>query len=60
VLIQPLVYPHPDWLVWVSTYGGGLPSGAEWVVSPAFLYWHEQATSLDVMVAYTVQPRTPR
>src|SRR4029078_13581410 len=33
VLLRPLAYPHPDRLVWVSIYGGDMPSGAEVVTS---------------------------
>jgi putative ABC transport system permease protein len=50
VLLKPLDYAHPDRLVWLSTLSAR--DKREMLNSIDFTAWHEQATSLEHMIAY--------
>src|SRR5687767_317395 len=56
VLLQPLAYPFPERLVWMTTFDDR--STLEGVGRPDFVNWKEQATALDLVVAYTAQDST--
>jgi predicted permease len=50
VLIRPLAYRHPERMVWLTTKEAR--SNAEMLNAIDFTAWHEQATSLEHMLAY--------
>jgi putative ABC transport system permease protein len=49
-LIRSLSYPDPERVVWITTVN----RDQEWVNSPDFLAWKEQATSFDGLVAFDI------
>src|SRR5262245_1932192 len=53
VLVRPLSYPAPDRLVWIGTYDEG-GRGEDFVASPDFLAWRDQATSFDRLAGFFV------
>jgi putative ABC transport system permease protein len=50
VVLRPIAYPHPDRLVWLSTFGADTEPGL--VAGPDFVDWRDGAASFDRMVAY--------
>jgi putative ABC transport system permease protein len=48
VLVRSLAYPDPERVLWITTVN----RDQEWVSSPEFLAWKEQATSFDGLVAF--------
>jgi putative ABC transport system permease protein len=58
VLVRPLPYPDPDRLLWISTYGGGLPPDFEAVEGTEFGEWRKQAASFEGMVLYDTTDQT--
>jgi putative ABC transport system permease protein len=50
VLIRPLAYRHADRMVWLTAMEDR--SGNEMLSAIDFTAWHEQATSLEHMIAY--------
>ncbi len=55
VLLQPLSYPHPERVVWLTTRDG---SGREGFNSLDFGTWQTGATSFEHMVAYGIADST--
>jgi len=49
-LIRSLSYPDPERMLWITTVN----RDQEWVNSPDFLAWKEQATSFDGLVAFDI------
>ena len=50
VVLRPVAYPHPDRLVWLSTFSADTEPGL--VSAPDFVDWRNGAPSFDRMVAY--------
>jgi putative ABC transport system permease protein len=50
VLIQPLPYPHPDRLTWISLFNQVFKQEA--VAGPDFFDWRSQLHSFDAMLGY--------
>jgi putative ABC transport system permease protein len=50
VLIEPLHYPHPERLLWLTNYNKAFK--VEVVVGPDFLDWRAQAQSFDKIFCY--------
>ena len=53
VLVRPLSYPNPERLVWISSYDDR-GNRDEFVASPDFVAWRDQATSLDRLAGFFV------
>src|SRR5579871_292778 len=54
VLFQPLPYPHPERLVWISDYDTRF--NQEVVPGPDYFDWRSQSQTLDGILAYNYGP----
>ena len=50
VVLRPVAYPHPERLIWLSTFQNEDEPGI--VLGPDFVDWREGARSFDFMAAY--------